>query len=347
MTHTRRSKVLTYAVLAGSFAALATLLFAADDTARFYGTWKTEFPYYGQNVTMVSVHDASGYKNYVLVPNGATPTGMAPIGDGTFSAANGKYTAAAAKPNNSGTYRFTDDNTIVCANAAGQTVTWKRDPQKLPRVIGTDPPAYPTHIYATMKSVLAESRKRGMLDAAPDYIRLQWYPPNVPDSVKTFWLKLAVYSPSTHIVCSVDSGGPSAGAPLCGSINGYQAAAMEPPLPPTSMWTCPISSPASAKGGSRVRSDLWNCAWQAPPGRRNSPAWVLEIQGGPAWVPLFVNAQDGSVVTWQRAMDPPNGSDAQLADIYGRLLNRNQPGRQKTNWEMEMDYCIYALLGNC
>lgn len=62
---------------------------------------------------------------------------------------------------------------------------------------------------------------------------------------------------------------------------------------------------------------------------------------------MFVNAQDGSVVTWQRAMDPPNGSDAQLADIYGRLLNRNQPGRQKTNWEMEMDYCIYALLGNC
>jgi hypothetical protein len=346
MMHTRRSKVLTYAVLAGSFAALATLLFAADDTARFYGTWKTEFPYYGQNVTMVSVHDASGYKNYILVPNGAMPTGVAPVGDGTFSAANGKYAAAAAKPNNSGTYRFTDDNTIVCTNAAGQTVTWKRYREKLPRVIGTDPPAYPSHVYATMKSVLAESRKRGMLDAAPDYIRMQWYPPNVPDSVKTFWLKLAVYSPSTHIVCSVDSGGPNAGAPLCGSINGYQAAAMET-LPANINVDLADFISGIRKGGLKGPIGSLELRMAGATGAPQFPAWVLEIQGGPAWVPLFVNAQDGSVVTWQRAMDPPNGSDAQLADIYGRLLNRNQPGHQKTNWEMEMDYCIYALLGNC
>jgi hypothetical protein len=29
-------------------------------------------------------------------------------------------------PNDSGTYRFVDSETVVCTNAAGQTATWKR-----------------------------------------------------------------------------------------------------------------------------------------------------------------------------------------------------------------------------
>ncbi len=100
---------------------LVTLAHAADDTARFYGTWETSFPFNGQTVTMVSVHDDKGYKNYLRTPNGLTPAG-----DGGFSAANGRYRAVAPKPNDSGTYHFVDDNTVVCANAAGETVTWRR-----------------------------------------------------------------------------------------------------------------------------------------------------------------------------------------------------------------------------
>jgi len=108
--------------LAAGLIGLTTVAHAADDTARFYGTWKTTFPYNGETVTMVSVHDASGYHNYVVLP-----TGNQPAGDGAFSAANGKWTATADKPNDSGTYRFTDNNTVVCTNAAGQVVTWRRD----------------------------------------------------------------------------------------------------------------------------------------------------------------------------------------------------------------------------
>jgi hypothetical protein len=95
---------------------------AADDTARFFGEWKTSFPYNGQTVTIISFHDANGFRNYIL-----SPTGFTFVGSGAFSAANGIWLAAAPPPDNGGTYHFVDSNTAICSNAVGQTVTWKRD----------------------------------------------------------------------------------------------------------------------------------------------------------------------------------------------------------------------------
>ena len=63
------------ALAAGSIG-LVPAAHAANDTARFNGRWITSFPYNGQTVTMVSVYEGSGYKNYVLVPNGAVHIGM-------------------------------------------------------------------------------------------------------------------------------------------------------------------------------------------------------------------------------------------------------------------------------
>ena len=62
----RCTRIWIYVAVAAGLIGLATVARAADDTARFYGTWKTSFLYNGQTVTMVSVHDASGYKNYVV-----------------------------------------------------------------------------------------------------------------------------------------------------------------------------------------------------------------------------------------------------------------------------------------
>ena len=101
---------------------LATGARAADDTARFYGTWKTTVVLNGQTVTVISVHDASGYKNYAQ-----TPAGNTPAGDGTFMAANGKWSSNAPFPNNGGVYHFLNNDTVVATNAAAQTVTWTRD----------------------------------------------------------------------------------------------------------------------------------------------------------------------------------------------------------------------------
>ncbi|HLJ24720.1 MAG TPA: tetratricopeptide repeat protein [Candidatus Acidoferrales bacterium] len=108
--------------------AFATLILVAvsaragDDTARFYGTWKTTVVLNGQSVTIISVHDASGYKNYAR-----TATGEAPAGDGTFTAANGKWSSNAAAPNNGGVYHFVSNDIVIATNSAGQTVTWTRD----------------------------------------------------------------------------------------------------------------------------------------------------------------------------------------------------------------------------
>jgi hypothetical protein len=94
---------------------------AGEDTARFFGTWTASISQNGQTLTLVSVHTAQGYDNYWI-----TPTGNVPAGHGSFSAARGQYSTSADKPNDSGSYHFVDPGTVVCTNAAGQTLTWKR-----------------------------------------------------------------------------------------------------------------------------------------------------------------------------------------------------------------------------
>lgn len=94
---------------------------AADDTARFYGSWTASFPMNGQTVTILSIHDASGYKNFAV-----GSTGNVPAGEGSFVAADGKYSTSAPVPNNAGIYHFLGNDTVVCTNGAGQTLIWIR-----------------------------------------------------------------------------------------------------------------------------------------------------------------------------------------------------------------------------
>jgi Caspase domain len=108
---------------------------AADDTARFYGQWKTTLIANGQPVTVISIHDVNGYRNYV-----ASPMGFVLANSGPFLAVNGTWTAQDTSAH-SGAYHFVDDNTIVCSDTSGLTVTWKRDSTPLgPKVA---PPALP------------------------------------------------------------------------------------------------------------------------------------------------------------------------------------------------------------
>ena len=131
----RLTRIWISMVLAAGALGLATGARAADDTTRFYGSWVASFEYNGQLVISESTHDASGYKNYVRLPAGVTAAG-----NGNYSAANGKWTATAAAAHDSGTYKFIDDYTAVCTDAAGLTVTWRRDDTTLPA--GIVPPNY-------------------------------------------------------------------------------------------------------------------------------------------------------------------------------------------------------------
>jgi hypothetical protein len=110
---------------------------ASDDTARFYGQWKATFPVNGVMVTVISVHDANGYANYVV--SGDTITFVV---SGSYSAANGIWTATPGV-GNSGSYHFTDRDTVVCANSTGLVLTWKRDHTPLGRFASAAPAQEP------------------------------------------------------------------------------------------------------------------------------------------------------------------------------------------------------------
>jgi hypothetical protein len=85
-------------------------------------------------------------------------------------------------------------------------------------------------------------------------------------------------------------------------------------------------------------------------GARGTPpmlAWTVRVTGGPMMVPVFVDAQTGELIPWQRAMDPPNGSDAQLKAIWDVLINRNQPKPLDMNAIMRhIDNCSATLANN-
>jgi hypothetical protein len=53
MTRTRRPILLICMVLVAGLIGLATVAHAADDTARFYGTWKTTVVLNGQRLTVI------------------------------------------------------------------------------------------------------------------------------------------------------------------------------------------------------------------------------------------------------------------------------------------------------
>ncbi len=150
------------AALAAAVAGMVPSARAADDTARFYGQWKTTIPVNGQMVAIISVHDANGTATYVQTGSGFTLAGVA-----AFSAANGLWFAVAPPPNNAGTYHFVNKDKAICTNAIGQTVTWARDNTPLmPTAAPASPPAAvlpspsPEPAPAT-RSVVSTKHQRG------------------------------------------------------------------------------------------------------------------------------------------------------------------------------------------
>lgn len=125
-----------FVVLTVSLLTLVPAARGADDTARFYGTWKAIVPYNGRTITLLAVHDANGFTGWVVTPTGNTPTGT-----GTFSASNGHYTTSSPPPNNTGVYHFVTKDAVVCTNAAGQTVTWTRTTMPVPKAVPAPAPA--------------------------------------------------------------------------------------------------------------------------------------------------------------------------------------------------------------
>jgi hypothetical protein len=145
------------AVLAFALGCMVPAAIAADDTARFYGQWKTTVLLNGQMITFISVHDANGETTYLQSATGITLANVA-----KFSAANGIWFAAVAPPNNAGTYRFVNKDKAICTNAIGQTVTWTRDSTPLTQTAApaVSPPAPQTPLPES-RTVVPATHVRG------------------------------------------------------------------------------------------------------------------------------------------------------------------------------------------
>jgi hypothetical protein len=333
---------------------LTTTARAVDDTARFYGTWKTTVTVNGQTVTIISVHDATGYHNVVKMP-----TGDAPV-DGTFNAVDGNWSSNAPYPNNGGTYRFQDNDHVVATNAAGQTVTWVRDKTagaaaKAPtpvdantaanKATGYVPPTvlpdsyYPGKFPASYKATIKGARTLWMKDAVVVHVEVEG-----AFGIPTAWFRFSLYSPSTGNFATYVAGGPMNGQSTFSFIQPIDRSRLGNPLPPDLSVDLPDAIASLRKAGFHGGLGVIRLDMSGATGTRPLPAWSIRVGGKtPAFPPVFVDAQTGKFIPVNRMMDPVPGSDAELKEIWDRLLNRNQPVSNKTPGHLEPWECVALI----
>lgn len=299
---------------------------AADDTARFSGTWATAIPFNGQTLTLFSVHDNSGFKNYLLYSERRWP-----VGNGKFSAANGRYTAAAPKPNDGGTYRIIDDNTIVATNNAGQTATWKRYNAPLPPLIENG--GYNYRIKPSLNGVLEAARKN-LKDLVFTYIEIQGIPGNL-------WLQYHLYSPSTGAIVTGWAGGPSNGKYSVTNWKPHDAAQIALPID-FKVDFADAMAKLQSTGLKPVGLGVTRLEWTGATGTPQLLAWSISVGGNKSMGPMFVDAQSGALIPWQRAIDPPGGSDADIQAMRNAFQNHGQqPGQ--SNDSLKAMECVAGL----
>jgi hypothetical protein len=317
----------------------ATAARSSDDTARFYGTWKTAVKVNGQTVIIISVHDASGYHNVMKTPTGDVPA------NGTFNAADGKWSSNAPYPNNGGTYRFQDNDHMIATNAAGQTVAWVREKTGSKTVTGYVAPTglpdsyYPAKFPASYKATLEGARKLWMKDAAVVHVEVEG-----AFGIPTAWFRFSLYSPSTGNFATYVVGGPLNGQSTFSFIQPINRPRLGDPLPPDLSVDLPDAIASLRKAGYHGGLGVIRLDMSGATGTRPLPAWSIRVGGKtPAFPPVFVNAQTGKFIPVNRMMDPVPGSDAELKAIWDRLLNRNQPTPTKTPGQLEPWECVALI----
>lgn len=333
------SRGIRYLIVFAPLTLLAASSFANDDTVRFFGTWKATTSVNGQSVTIISVHDSNGYKNYIQTPNGDVSAGT-----GSFAATNGKWSSNAAYPNNGGTYHFIDDDTVVATNSAGQTVTWARQKGAAAALKIVAAPAvlpdsyYPGKFPASYKSTLEGSRKLWMKDAVVVHVEVEG-----SYGIPTAWFRFDLYSPSTGNFATHVVGGPMDGQSTFSFIQPINRSRLGDPLPPDLTVDLPDAIASLRKAGFKGGFGVIRLDMSGASGTKPLPAWSIRVGGKtPAFPPVFVNAQTGKFIPVNRMMDPVPGSDAELKEIWDRLLKRNQP-QGKTPGHLEPWECVALL----
>jgi hypothetical protein len=302
----------------------ATTQKSSDDTARFYGNWSATFPYNNVPVTILSIHDASGYKNYVLLPQGA-----APAGTGHFIAANSVWTSDdTAAPNNTGSYTFIDNNTAYCTNALGQSLLWQRYNLPLPKIIGdvaNGAGASLGNDLTRVKSGDAIKASRTIAAAWQADAVLVWaqvVTPNPDGTVNILAhpqaLNFLYFSPSTNTAVSVVSTAPTGSLTISAPANVRPAPSV--PIKPQAIDLSQAFTNAKLFGfnGNASQATL---SFQAA---RNKPMrLVWEIQAGGSY-PVVVSGATGALLS------PFEIVDDKVAD-FNALAAARHAGRGRIN----------------
>jgi hypothetical protein len=168
-----------------------------------------------------------------------------------------------------------------------------------------------------LKMLLDDAHQRFRKDAVLARIELQGVPGQA-------WLGVGLYSPSNGAILSVEVGGPNNGAYRV-SQAARQTGTGAVGLPLEFNIDLPDAIAILRKRGLTGPLGPVYLGMVGASGTQPLLAWTVRVYGGPIMFPLYIDAQDGKFIAWQRAMDPPNGSDAQLKAIWDALLNRNKP----------------------
>lgn len=163
--------------------------------------------------------------------------------------------------------------------------------------------------------LLDDAHKRFRKDAVITRIELQ-------GAAGVAWLGVGLYSPSNGAILSVQVGGPANGAyRQSQAAPGNVAAGL-----PTD-FKVDLPEAVAALRNAGVHGGLGSTYLGRVGASGTTPilAWTMRVGGGSVMFPIYVDAQTGKLIQWQRAMDPPNGSDAQLKAIWDALYKRDQP----------------------
>jgi hypothetical protein len=175
-----------------------------------------------------------------------------------------------------------------------------------------------------LKMLLNDARQKWRKDAIITKVQLEGIP-NVAG-----WLGVQFYSPSVGGIMNVELGGPNNGAESYAQAtpaNGIHA--LTAPLPTSVNVDLPDAIASIRKSKLTGPLGASYLGMVGASGTQPILAWTVHVSSGSfVEAPVFVNANDGKFIPWKRAMDPPDGSDAQIAAAWNALFHRNQDSGQ-------------------
>jgi len=175
-----------------------------------------------------------------------------------------------------------------------------------------------------LKMLLNDARQKWRKDAIITKVELEGVQ-NVAG-----WLGVELYSPSNGGIMNVEIGGPNNGAESYAQAtpaNGIHT--LTAPLPTSVNVDLPDAIAYIRKAGLNGPLGASYLGMVGAIGTQPILAWTVHVSSGSfIEAPVFVNANDGKFIPWQRAMDPPDGTDAQIAAAWNALFHRNQNSGQ-------------------